>query len=272
MHHIKLILVTLFVLIALSGCDQKDETRVEASISKLDLIIDSGVLRVGTTGDYLPFSYVNPAFPEPYSGIDVAFAKELANSLSVEVAFVQTSWPSLMDDLMADRFDIGMSGITITEDRKKIAMFSVPMHSGGKAAISKDEDARRFDTIDKINQQGVRVIFNPGGTNESFARKNFSNAMLIENENNLTVFDKIISGDADVMVTDAIETIIQEKIHSELQAVNPDRPFNSSQKAYLIQNDKKFKTYIDEWITNLRQSGKFEVIFNGQLEQAILEE
>ena len=262
MSKIKYLFVSILLVLPIIGCDQQN---TDATNSTLTEIRDAGVLRVGTTGDYLPFSYY---FEGELMGIDIELAKDLASSLNVKLEFVKTSWPTLMDDLMADQYDIGMSGITITEDREKIAMFSQPMHEGGKAAIARDEDRDRFYTIEAINQPDVKVIFNPGGTNEQFARSNFPNAKLIENPENITVFEKIISGDADVMVTDAIETIIQQRIHPELDAVNPDSPFNRSEKAYLFQKDEDFKAYLDQWIKGLKSTRKIEVVFASQLDQS----
>ncbi|MBL4603021.1 MAG: transporter substrate-binding domain-containing protein, partial [Emcibacteraceae bacterium] len=199
---------------------------------------------------------------------DIELAKGLALSLNVEIEFVKTTWPTSMDDLMADKFDIGMSGITITPERQSIAMFSLPMHKGGKAAISRDNETEKFDTIAEINQPHVRVIFNPGGTNELYARENFPNSTLIENEDNITIFSKIVSGEVDVMVTDAIETLVQERIHPDLEAVNARAPFSSSQKAYLIQKDEKFKTYLDQWIGKLKSTEELSNIINSQLEKS----
>ncbi len=258
-NKIRYLMLFIFALLFVTGCDQ------QSTNSKLDEIREAGVLKVGTTGDYLPFSYWRG---DNLDGVDIDLANDLARNLGVRVEFVETTWPTLMDDLMADKFDIGMSGITITGDREKLAMFSIPMHEGGKAAIARDAEVNNFDTLQEINQPHVRVIFNPGGTNERFARDNFPNATLIENPENITVFEKIVSGEADVMVTDAIETIIQKRIHPELDAVNPDAPFNRSEKAYLFKKDDDFKTYLDQWIADLKSTKKIEAIFASQLDKS----
>ena len=97
---------------------------MENEKSSLDTILEGKIIRVGTTGDYMPFSYKEDGTTDQYSGIDIELAKNLANTLNVELEFVSTSWPTLMEDLLADKFDIGMSGISITLDRQKLAMFS----------------------------------------------------------------------------------------------------------------------------------------------------
>lgn len=261
----RLFIAILFSLTLIACDDPVANSDPYLELSRLDKIKENGIIRVGTTGDYLPFSYMNG---DTLSGIDIELAGELALSMSVTVEFIPTTWPTLMDDLMADKFDIAMSGVTITDERQRVAMFSVPMHEGGKAAISRDAETEKFDTLAEINQPQVRVIFNPGGTNEIFARENFPNAELIENEENITVFSKIVSGAADVMVTDAIETIVQQQIHPELEAVNPQAPFSRSQKAYLFQNDERFKIYLDQWLDKLKSKKKLSTIINTQLEKS----
>ncbi|MDO7484875.1 transporter substrate-binding domain-containing protein [Peribacillus frigoritolerans] len=70
------------------------------------------------TGDYKPFTYLNPETNE-YEGIDVDAAKELGKDLGVEVEFVATTWPTMMKDLQADKFDIAVGGVTRNTARQK---------------------------------------------------------------------------------------------------------------------------------------------------------
>jgi len=113
----------------------------------------------------------------------------------------------------------------------------------------------------------VRVIVNPGGTNEAFARANFPKATIVENEDNLTIFQKIVDGEADLMVTDAIETLVQQQIHPELDAVNPDTPFNFFEMGYLLPRDHTFKAYIDQWLNLRQKDDTYQRIFDAELEK-----
>ena len=83
--------------------------------NQLDAIRAAGVLRVGTTGDYKPFSYRTGT--GTYVGLDIEMAESLAWSLGVKLELVATTWPTLMQDLAANRFDIAMGGISITPER-----------------------------------------------------------------------------------------------------------------------------------------------------------
>jgi cyclohexadienyl dehydratase len=86
----------------------------------------------------------------------------------VKLEIVKTSWPTLKSDLEANNFDIAMGGITITLDRQKAGLFSNPVFSSGKTPITHGGDESKSGTIAMIDQPGVHVIVNPGGTNERF--------------------------------------------------------------------------------------------------------
>jgi cyclohexadienyl dehydratase len=229
--------------------------------SRLDEIIKRGSLRVGMTGDYLPFTSLDKS-TQKFRGFDVDMAEQLGKALGVKVEYVQTAWPQLTRDFEADKFDIAMSGVSITLDRQKIGLFSTPIMRDGKTPIARCPDAARFSAIADIDKPGIRVIENPGGTNERFARANFKNADIAIHGDNVTIFDEITRGNADLMITDASETRYQQKLHpGVLCAVHPDKPFNFAEKAYWLQRDGAFKAFVDQWLHIATEDGSFEKIY-----------
>ena len=204
-----------------------------AQTNRLDDILARGVLRVGTTGDYKPFSY-RPNSSADFIGLDVELAGQLAKTLGVKLELVPTTWPSLMKDLGEDRFDIAMGGVSISLERQKKAQFSIPYLRDGKTPITRCENKDRFQTLAQIDQSGVRLIVNPGGTNERFARAHVKQASITVYPDNVTIFDQIVAGKADLMITDAIETRLQQKLKPALCALPPEAPFDFSEKAYLL--------------------------------------
>ena len=205
----------------------------------------AGVLRVGTTGDYMPF-----AFREAdggYRGADIVMARQLAAELGVSVAFVPTVWARLNDDFAADRFDIAVGGVTILPARERIAAFSTAMLVDGKRPIARCADKDRYVSIASIDQPGVRVVVNPGASNEAFARESFPHAQLTVHANNVSVFDEIVAGREDVMVTDGIEVDHQALLHPELCATAVPAPFTRLEKAFMLPQDPAFVSAVDQW-------------------------
>src|ERR1700688_3446937 len=143
--------------------------------SLLDEIMKRGTLRVGLTGDYLSFSSFDKA-TSTFRGFDVDMAEQLGKALGVKVEYVHTAWPQLMKDFEADNFDIAMGGVSITLDPQKKGMFSTPLMREGTTPMTRCADKDKFETIADIDRPGTRVIVNPGGTNERFAKANIRTA------------------------------------------------------------------------------------------------
>ena len=221
----------------------------------LDRIRGAGLLRVGTTGDYAPFTLQRP--DGTYEGADVEMAHDLAERLGVAVAFVPTVWAELLDHLLADRFDIAMGGVTVTGPRAEKALFSTPTLVDGKRPVCRRQDGERFVSIEAINQPGVRVIANPGAANEAFARAHFPRAALTIHRDNATVFLEIVAGRADVMVTDGLEADHQAALHPELCAVAV-APWTRLEKAYMFPRDPAMKTFVDAWLADALASGHWQ--------------
>jgi cyclohexadienyl dehydratase len=229
--------------------------------SRLDDIVKRGSLRVGMTGDYLPFTSLDKA-SATFRGFDVDMAEALGKALGVRIEYVQTSWPDMMRDFEADDFDIAMGGVSITLDRQKKGMFSTPVMREGKTPIARCADKGKYDTLAEIDRPGTRVIVNPGGTNERFARAHIKNAEIKLYNDNVTIFDQIAKGDADLMMTDASETRYQQKLHpGVLCAVHPDQPFDFAEKAYWLQRDPALRAFVDQWLHIAIEDGSFRKIY-----------
>jgi len=224
----------------------------------LDTILARGTVRVGLTGDYRPFSIKDAA--GKFEGLDVDMAESLAKGLGVKLEIVPTAWPTLLADLQGQKYDIGMGGISVTLERAKTAYFSAPVMRTGKAPIARCADQARFTSLAEIDKPGVRVITNPGGTNERFARANLKQAEIVVFPNNTTIFDELVANHADVMMTDAVETRLQHRLHPELCAVHPDQPFDFSELAYLLPRDPALKAWVDQWLHIQSETGEQQTL------------
>ncbi|MFJ6787045.1 transporter substrate-binding domain-containing protein [Streptomyces angustmyceticus] len=232
-------------------------TAAAGRASALDTVPRRGVLRVCTTGDYRPFSHLDPATGS-YSGVDISMAADLAKSLDATPRYVATTWSGLVGDLSAGRCDIAMGGVSVTLPRARHVAFSEPTRTDGKTPIVRCADKDKYRTLAQIDRPGTRVVVNPGGTNEEFARAHLKRATLTVHPDNTTIFEEIIAGRADVMMTDASETRYQAKIHPELCSLHPDQPFSFSEKAYALpRGDHDFQEYVDQWVHLATHDGTY---------------
>jgi cyclohexadienyl dehydratase len=233
-------------------------TQSRVGTPTLERIRASGVLRVGLPGDYAPFAV---EMNGELSGVDVQLLTEFAKQEQLQLRFVRTSWTMLLKDFQSNLFDIAAGGISITPERSSVASFSLPYHSGGKTPIVRCGEELRFDTLDKINRATVRLIVNPDGTNERFAREQLSQAQLRIHPDNRTAFDEIAAGRADAMVTDDIEVEMQVHSHRSLCRATA-QTFTHSDKAWLLPNDPALLTEVNQWMEWAARSGLVRADFN----------
>ena len=230
-----------------------------ARAGSIDEVIKSGVLRACTPGDYKPFSFAKP--DGTYEGIDIDLMQSLAASLGVKVEYVKTTWANLITDFTANKCDIAVGGISVTLDRQKRVGFSSAYMVNGKTPLVRCADVKRFQTVADIDKADVKVIANPGGSNERFAKANFKTAKLTIHPDNLGIFDEVLKGNADVFVTESAEAIVQQKQKPGLCAVNPDKPLQYGEMAYILpRGDVVTKEYVDQWLHLSKASGEYQRI------------
>jgi cyclohexadienyl dehydratase len=189
---------------------------------RLDRIMDSKVIRVGTPGDYRPFAIKTDK--GGYEGHDIDIIEAMAKGLGVKVEYVQTSWPNLMKDLLADKFDVAVGGITRNASRIRQAAMLPGYAPFGKVALVRKDEASKYKSVNDLNQPSVRVIKNPGGTNEIFVLENLKQAQVSTHDKNAEIPALIAEGKGDIMITETYEALHYSKADPRLTAVFIDHP------------------------------------------------
>ncbi|HTO69329.1 MAG TPA: transporter substrate-binding domain-containing protein [Myxococcota bacterium] len=145
---------------------------------------DPAPLRVGTSGDYAPFS-------KDGQGFDVDFAKLWAAALGRPLQLVPFRWPELAERAARGDFDVAMSGITWRADRDVHGWLSLAIGQGGPCWIGPAEP--------------TSVAVNRGGVLESFAHLRFPNARIVAVDDNASLPALLAAGSVQAIVTDSFE-------------------------------------------------------------------
>lgn len=116
------LLLTLFVLVGCSSDTSKSES---TSDDLLTQIKEKGVITVATEGDWSPYTYHDEKTNE-LVGFDVELGNLIADKLGVEVEYKETDWDSILAGVQSGTFDLGINGITYSDDRAKSFNFSEP--------------------------------------------------------------------------------------------------------------------------------------------------
>ena len=205
------------------------------------------ILRVGTTGDYPPLTYHDPQTGR-FSGQDIGLIEAFARDQGYRLELVLTTWPELMGDLGAGRFQVAVGGISKTARRASEALASKPLARTGKVALVRCGDEARYGSLEAIDKPETTVVEDRGGTNEQFALANIGHAILILVPDNEMPFAWLLDCKADVMFTDSVEAVYRQQTTPGLYAVRPSAPYTRVEKVFLFRKDEgELRDRFDRW-------------------------
>ena len=224
--------------------------------SALNEILNTGVLKVGTTGDWNPMTVRDPA-SNSYKGFDIDIMQELATDLGVEIEFVPTDWKTLVNGVVAGQYHITGSA-SISPARMKAAGFSESYISVEILPFTAGDMAGKFSSHDDINQPGVKVATTLGTTFEKLVRDWYPNADIKVVEAPARGYQEVLAGRADVFITSNIEgSTLTEKFG--VAAVDGAEARSPTPIAMLLpQADQVWINYVNNWVKVKKAKGFFE--------------
>lgn len=264
--HRYLLITVLFLVIAsaitFSLCNRSSDSSYQQEAGPtISRIKQNGVIRIGTTGDYKPLTFLEP--DGSYSGFDIEMAEAIAAELGVDICYVPTSWPTLTSDVKVEplKFDLAIGGITITDKRLETMLMSNGYLANGKTILCRREDAIRFKSLEDIDNPDVRVMVNPGGTNEQLAKEKLTKATIIVHQNNLEIPQLIAEGAADIMITEVTEAPHYTSIDERLAAPLIDKPFTVGYIGVLMRKGQEdLLESVNKVIERMKTDGSLQAL------------
>ncbi|WP_332816471.1 transporter substrate-binding domain-containing protein [Ramlibacter sp.] len=152
------------------------------------------VLRVGTDATFPPMEFMENG---KRTGFDVELVEAIARKLGKQLEWVDIDFKGLIPGLVSRRFDMAVSAIYITDERKKVVDFTDPYYAGGLVAMVKEGSSiRKLSDLD-----GKKVTVQVGTKSVGFLQQNYPKVQRVEVEKNQEMFNLVDIGRADAAVT-----------------------------------------------------------------------
>jgi polar amino acid transport system substrate-binding protein len=177
---------------------------------------DSSKLTVATDATWPPFEFVDTSTKE-IKGFDIDVMKAIAEKADLDIEFVNVGWDPLLAGMAQGTYDMAISSITITEDRKKDMLFSDPYFDAGQIVVVRIEDSTITGPGNLSGMVGAQI-----GTTGAFE------------------IDKIAA--AELKTYDDIGFAFQDLMNGQIVAVVCDNPVALG---YVAENPTKLKTVGD---------------------------
>jgi len=134
-------------------------------------------LKVGITPNYPPLAFERDG---KIVGVEPDLAEALGKQLGSKLVLVPLAWEDLPDALAAHEVDVVMSGVSVTERRKRTAAFTRPYLTVGQMVLVRTEDLARLGAPDALDRTGVRVGVQRLTTGAAYARTELPKATIVE--------------------------------------------------------------------------------------------
>lgn len=224
---------------------------------------DMKELRVGQDPTYEPFEYKTP--DGKLVGFEVDIANALCAEMKVKCVFFDQSWEGIIPSLLAKKYDVIISSMSMTDERKKAVAFSDKIYNTPSRVI-----AKRGSGIDgsKASLKGKKIGVLKGSTQEAYALKVFgkAGAQVVGYGNTQDSYLDMASGRLDALVADIVEAkagLLSKPAGKPFELVGPDLDdpsFKVGTGAALRKTDTKLRDRINVALKKIRANGTYKKI------------
>ena len=226
------------------------------SASLLNEILNGGILKVGTTGDWNPMTMKNPA-TNSYTGYDIDVMTELAKDLGVKVKFIPTDWKTLVSGVTSGKYHMTGSA-SASPARAKATGYSVSYFSLATVPLTLKKNAGKFKDWSDLNKPNITVAATLGTTQEKQVKLFFPNAKHKIVEAPARDFQEVLAGRADAHITSNVEAYKLAEKYQQMMVVPVKAPKARTPIAMLLpQNDQVWINYVNTWIALKTERGFF---------------
>ena len=212
-----------------------------------------GLLRVGV-GNFEPWVICDRN--GDLIGYEIDLARRLAEDIGVRIEFVRMNWSYIIPALVDGRFDVIVSGMSITPARSLLVNFSEPYSEFGTTIVANVGLTLGFANIEDFNRASVTFAARRGTTAEALVKRKFPEAMLLSFDTETEVLDAVTSGEAHATAADQV--MAARLVHEHPNVLH--RPFDTlfdqlPQAIAMRRSDGDALNYLDSWVRHYRVNG-----------------
>lgn len=236
-----------------------------AQPSALDAIKARGELRVGLEAGYMPFEMRDKR--GGIIGFDVDLAKLMARKLGVKLTLVNTQWDGIIPALLTDKFDVLMSGMTVTEERSQQVDFTAPYIIIGQSIIVQPKLAETVKSYEELNDPRFTIATKLGTTGDLAAQEYLPKAKLLKFETEAEAILQVRSGRASAFVYDLPYNAVYVA-RNPGQLVLLGEPFTREELGWAVRkNDPRWLAWLNEFLAGIKQDQAYDALYGKWFER-----
>ncbi|SHF85223.1 amino acid ABC transporter substrate-binding protein, PAAT family [Desulfacinum infernum DSM 9756] len=232
-----------------------------AKKSTLEEILKRGELRVGFEAGYMPFEMTDKK--GNFVGFDIDMAKEMAKAMGVKFVPVNTAWDGIIPSLITGKFDIIMSGMTVTQERNLKVNFADPYIIVGQTILLNKKHEGKVLSYKDLNDPQYIVTSKLGTTGEQAVKRMIPKCQYKSFETETEAALEVVNGKADAFVYDLPFCVVFMAQQGAGKLVFLDQPFTYEPLAWAVnKGDPDFLNWLNNFLRQVKNDGRYERIYN----------
>lgn len=232
-----------------------------AKKSTLESILKNGELRVGFEAGYMPFEMTDKK--GRFVGFDIDMAKEMAKAMGVKFVPVNTAWDGIIPALITGKFDILMSGMTVTQERNLKVNFANPYIIVGQTILINKKHKNVIKSYKDLNNPKYIVTSKLGTTGEQAVKRLIPKCNYKSFETEPEAALEVVHGKADAFVYDLPYCVVFNAQQGVGKLVFLDQPFTYEPLAWAVRKgDPDFLNWLNNFLSQVKNDGRYERIHN----------
>jgi polar amino acid transport system substrate-binding protein len=232
-----------------------------AQKSTLESIVKAGKIRVGFESGYLPFEMTNTK--GDYMGFDIDMGKQLARAMGVKYEPVNTAWDGILPSLITNKFDIIISGMTVTQERNLAVNFTDPYIVVGQAILLNKKHEGVVKSYKDLNDPKYTICSKLGTTGEQAAQRMIPRASYKSFEVESEAAMEVVQGNADAFIYDLPLIEIMQAQHGKGKTIALAEPFTYEPLAIAVRKgDPDFLNFLNNFIRQYKNDGRWQQAYD----------
>ena len=215
------------------------------SKSVIETIKERGVIKIGLS-EFKPWSMRDKN--GELIGFELDVGRQLAKDMGVEVEFVPTAWDGIIPALVSGKFDVIISGMSITPERNLTVNFSDPYAYSGLTILANKKMTEGF-TLESFNDPSVTFAARRGATPADAIAQLFPKATLLLFDEDGAANQEVLNGNAHATMSAEPDPSTQARAYPETLYVPFDQTFLATGEAFAYRKgDADATNFFNNWI------------------------
>lgn len=193
MKKILAVVLAAVMVVSLAACGGAAKKEAASGVPT----VEAGKLIMATNASFPPYEYIDDD-GETIVGIDAEIAKMIADELGLELQIEDMEFSSILTAVQTGKVDVGLAGMTVTEERLQNVNFSSTYAKGVQSIIA--PEGSDIATADDL--AGHKIGVQESTTGHIYCEDDFGAENVTAFANGATAVQALIEGKVDCVVID----------------------------------------------------------------------